>query len=166
MERQAPNTCGVMVTANEIPFDEIRARLKEALEHRKINRSELARRSKIRAGTITALLNGPGEPSLGTLYVVCMMLKVYPSYILLGLGPKYMDETPAEVDGQPQAHGVDQWLAQHPELDEDERAWLRAVPWPVAHVKQPDLIYIAVLSAYRESRAAKPAPKPALRART
>lgn len=147
----------------EIPFEEIRARLNEALEHRKIKKSHLAARAKIRAGTITQLMNGPGEPSLGTLYVVCMILQVFPSYILLGIGPKWMDESLPEesLSSAPQAHGIDQWLAAHPELTEDERAWMRAVPWPVAHVKQPDLVYINVLSAYRESRTAKPARLPA-----
>jgi len=144
-------------------LEEIPDRIREALKHRGINQSELARRINVRAGTISTLLSGESAPSVETLTAVCQALKVYPSYIMLGLEPKYFDDSStalAPVEPPPPqqrpAHGIDQWLSEHPEIEEDERAWLRAIPWPVAHVRQPDLVYLTVLSVYRQAREARP----------
>ena len=137
-------------------------RLKELLRERSMSQSELARRMKVRDGTISDILSGKTVPNTDTLSAMCDVLDAYPSYVMLGLGPKWRSDSLSELEavqlpeGARATHGVDQWLADHSDLSEDERAWMRAVPWPVAHVRQPDLVYLTVLSAYRQAREAKP----------
>jgi transcriptional regulator with XRE-family HTH domain len=147
-------------------LDEIPGRIREALQHRKINQSELARRTDVRPGTISSILSGEKVPTVETLAAICNALKVYPSWIMLGEGPKYVTDSgdgfaPVVLsDGKTapiRTHGVDQWLAQTTtELTEDESAWMRAIPWPAAHIQQPDLVYLTMLSVYRQARQAQP----------
>lgn len=139
----------------------------EALKHRGLNQSDLAREIDVRPGTVSALLSGETSPKVETLDAICRTLKVYPTWLMLGVGQRYFEDSATEfapVSLQNQAitermpHGVDQWLADHPELSDDDRAWMRAVPWPMAHVRQPDLVYLTMLSAYRQAREAQPRP--------
>lgn len=112
-------------------------------------------------------------PSVETLYAICKELDVLPSYLMLGIGPKSQKDSsqtlepvplPDELRRTSYTHGVDQWLSEHPELSEDDKAWMRAVPWPQAHVRQPDLVYLTVLTAYKQAQGVR-APKEIVQAR-
>lgn len=161
-DRHSANTCGVALRETTEAIAEMPQRIKALLEECNLSQSELARRIKVRNGTISDLLSGKTVPGADTLLAICEVLGAHPTYVMLGVGPKYRSDgadelEPVIADVRNATHGIDQWLSDHPEVTEDERAWMRAVPWPVAHVKQPDLVYLTVLSVYRQAREAKPA---------
>lgn len=142
--------------------DDIPSRLSEALEYRKLNKGELASQIGMRPGSVGAILAGAQQPSAETLTLICQKLRVHPSYIMLGLEPKYLEDSatglaPVDAPLPPPRTGIDQWLlANAASVTDDERAWMRAVPWPQPHLRQTDLVYWTVLSAYREARTAQP----------
>lgn len=159
--RHSANTCGVALRETTEAIAEMPQRIKTLLEERNMSQSELARRIGVRNGTVSDLLSGKTVPGTDTLLAVCEVLGAHPTFVMLGVGPKYRSDAdelePAPVEVRNATHGIDQWLGEHPEVTEDERAWMRAVPWPVAHVKQSDLVYLTMLSVYRQAREAKPA---------
>jgi transcriptional regulator with XRE-family HTH domain len=143
------------------------------LLHRGLNQSELARRIGTRIGTVSGIMLGKQIPETETLYAICQELRAYPSWLLLGLGPKYYEDSATELAPvtMPQADrlaaqapvrallGVEQWLAEHPELSGDECAWMRVFPWPSPHLRQSDLVYLTAISIYRQARSVQPPPR-------
>jgi transcriptional regulator with XRE-family HTH domain len=111
----------------------------------------------MRETTVSQILNGDQAPQAETLAVMCKHLRVHPSWIMLGLEPRYFEDSahglaPVQVP-QPALLGVDQWLADMGvDVTSDERAWMRAVPWPTPHVRQSDTAYLMALAAYRQAR--------------
>lgn len=118
-----------------------------------MSQRELARRVGIGETPVGRILNGDAEPKPDTLIAMCQALEVHPSWVLMGIEPAYLEGESGDLPAR--AHwGIDAWIAESLEgrnANEDERAWLRAVPWPAPHVRYPDMVYAMVLLSYRQA---------------
>lgn len=138
----------------------IGARLRDALEQRGIKQRDLAIEIGLGENTISGILNGKQAPQTESLVRICKGLNVNPAWALSGIGPRF--SPPGEqvrgveiVSTRASVLGVDRWLAESDEgraATDDEKAWLRAVPWPAPHVMQQDLTYHLVLTGYRQAK--------------
>jgi hypothetical protein len=101
------------------------------------------------------ILAGEAEPRPSTLVALCSALGVTPSWVLMGLRPAYIEDLPAQpLQPVEQRPDVERWLEDTPEgqaATEEERGWLRAMPWPAPAERQPDHVYQLTLLAYRQS---------------
>lgn len=113
---------------------------------------ELARIVGIGDTPMGRILNGEAAPRPETLIAVCQALRVYPSWVLLGLLPAYFEDSAEPAPPPPR--GIDRWLDESAEgraATDDEKAWMRTVPWPAPHVRHPDMVYAMILLAYRQA---------------
>lgn len=137
---------------------EVAARLREALGHRRITQRDLARNIRVGEPTISAVLQGKQAPQGATLMAMCKELRVHPSYVMLGLEPKYLDSGdmwPPVGRSPPRPNGVDAWLQQQ-DVSEEEAAWLRSLPWLDPLRQYQDSVYRLLLIAYQQMRPQAP----------
>jgi transcriptional regulator with XRE-family HTH domain len=124
-----------------------------------MRRKELAVAVGMTPTSVGQILAGIQQPGADTLSALCRELRVHPNWIMLGVEPRYLEDSSTDLPpvntGAP-VLGIDQWLAEQRDMTPDERAWMRAVPWVSPHVKQPNLVYQLVLSAYRQSHTRSP----------
>lgn len=142
---------------------EVAGRLREALGHRRISQRDLARNIRVGEPTVSAVLQGKQFPKAETLMAMCKELRVHPSYVMLGVEPKYLDSGEMwQPVGKPapRLSGVDSWLQQQ-EVSDEEAAWLRSLPWLDPMRRYQDSVYRLLLIAYQQMhpRAADRAPR-------
>lgn len=133
---------------------EVARRLREALAYRRISQRDLARNIRVGEPTISAVLQGKQSPKAETLMAICRELRVHPSYVMLGLEPKYLDSGEQwQPVGRPppRLSGVDSWLAQQ-DVSDDEAAWLRSLPWLDPMREYQDSVYRLLLIAHQQMR--------------
>lgn len=133
---------------------DISRRLREALAHRGISARELSRRIGVGETPVGRILNGEASPNVTTLKDICTELRVRPTYVFYGEGPRY-NEDPEESTAVKRAPtlGIERWLQETSEgrgVTDDERAWLLAVPWVAPHQRQSDAVYQLILLGYRQ----------------
>lgn len=127
-----------------------------------MTRGELAELAGVRKNTVGDILSGATiSPGVDTVMRLCTALRVYPNYIILGILPRFFEDSADFTPIQPPAPnvtlGVDQWLAEEPgKLTNEERAYMRALPWQDPKIRQPDSIYLLALATYRQSRGRAP----------
>lgn len=145
------------VARDDIPSD-MAGRFTQALEHRGITRAELAELAGVRKNTVGDILSGSvTAPGVDTVMRLCTALRVYPNYIILGILPRFFEDSvelqPVRTPKPNVTLGVDQWLEEEPgKLTTEERAYMRALPWEDPQVRQPDSVYLLALAAFRQSR--------------
>lgn len=128
--------------------------MREALSHRRMTQRDLARNIRVGEPTISAVLQGKQAPQAATLMAICKELRVHPSYVMLGLEPKYLDSGEMwQPVGKPppRLSGVDAWLASQAVSDE-EAAWLRSLPWLEPLREYNDSVYRLLLIAHQQMR--------------
>lgn len=129
-------------------------RLREALDHRGMSQRDLARAIDYGETPLSAVLSGKSSPKPETLMSICQTLRAHPSWVLLGMEPAYFEDGDVPMTKNA-PWGVDRWITESSEgraASDDEKAWLRSVPWPSPHVRYPDMIYAMVLMAYRQTK--------------
>lgn len=139
---------------------EARERLREAIAYRRVSQSDLARGIGVGATLISEVLNGKRDPILENALAMMLWLRVNPGWIVCGVEPKYLDEKQRESSREllpVNLTGAERWILDTAEsITQQERAFLRAVPFPHPEVQQPDVVYQMVLTAYRQALANKP----------
>lgn len=150
--------------AIDSPQVEIAARLREAFEHRKrtegLTQGKVADLVKVRNNTITEILNGSRDPHTTNIVGIMEVLRVYPNWVILGLVPKYYEDSATALPPvqAPVVLDVERWLSEYKgALSDEDKAWMRAFPWQDPHVRKPDHVYVMALSV-RHSQQQQPAP--------
>jgi transcriptional regulator with XRE-family HTH domain len=150
---RSANTLCVTTPAGDVP-----SRLREALNHRKMTQRALAEAVSMRETSVSQILSGEQAPKAETIAAICQHLRVHPSWIMLGIEPRYFEDSASNLSPVQPAQallGVDHWLNEMRDTTPDERAWMRAVPWPTPHLRQPDSVYLMALAAYRQTLSGK-----------
>lgn len=139
--------------------DEQIARLREGLTRRAWSQADLANAADVRDSTISAMLRGDSGPRSGTLTDVCKALGISKAYVMLGIEPKFVDDSsqsatelkPVNGGSTP---GLDRWLVETIEgrsTSPEERARLRLVPWLMTEDRYEDETYSLVLYGLRQA---------------
>jgi transcriptional regulator with XRE-family HTH domain len=134
--------------------DEMRARLREAMEYRGLKQKQLARVASLGENAVGYVLNGEVDnPSTATFLALLSALRVNAQWIVMGDGPKYSDES-----GQASATmtrtdlPIDRWVREQQArlaITNAEKVFLRTYPWPDHTTELPSDVYEAILSHHR-----------------
>jgi transcriptional regulator with XRE-family HTH domain len=134
-------------------------RLQELVEDKGWNNAEFARQLHVTPNTASDLLRGLSSPKKPTLIRICRLFLVTPGWVLFGppmpkkLAPGASLDVPAVPRrGDPAHPGLEQWLrgtTEGKDTSKGERAWLRALPWPIDVPRCPDEAYSLALQAFR-----------------
>jgi transcriptional regulator with XRE-family HTH domain len=131
---------------------DVARRLREAIAHRGISQRDLARNIRVGEPTISAVIQGKQSPKAETLMAICKELRVHPSYVMLGLEPKYLDSgamwQPVGAPAQ-RLSGVDAWLSTQ-DVPEEAAAWLRSLPWAEPMRQYQSSVYKLLLIAFEQ----------------
>ena len=141
---------------------EIAARLREAFEYRKrtegLTQSKVAETVSVRNNTITEILNGSRDPHTTNIVGIMEVLRVYPNWVILGLAPKYYEDSATALPpvAAPVVLDIERWLSEYKgELTPEDKAWMRAFPWQEPHVRKPDHVYLMALTLHHSQQQPK-----------
>lgn len=153
------DTPGAPLTEDRKLSEEARRRILDEMEARKITNRDISRKIFLGEGSVGKILTGKTSPTLDNFLGILGVLGLNPSYVLLGLGAKYVaDEGSSSGDSSQRLKavctgGVDAWLLDtHEATTRDERDWMRSVQWPEPEIRLPDEIYESELRVYRAIR--------------
>lgn len=139
--------------------EESRRRILEEMEARNITNRDISRKIQLGEGSVGKILLGKTSPTLDNFLGILGVLGLNPSYVLFGIGSKYVaDEEGSPSDSSQRlkavcTSGVDAWLLEtHEPTTKDERDWMRSVKWDEPEVRLPDEIYEMELRVYRAMR--------------
>ena len=146
---------------DDIPAD-LAGRLWQAMRKRGLTQTELAEQAKVRNNTLGDILSGKtAAPGVDTIAKLCLALRANPNYVILGLLPRFFEESSTELQPvavpENQRLGVDQWISEM-RLSTEERAYMRALRWDDPRARQSDMVYLLALAAYRQSRVGQAEP--------
>lgn len=142
------------------PLDEEQiARLREGLTRKGWSQTQLADAADVRNSTISSMMRGESGPRSATLTDVCKALGMSKAYVMLGIGPKFVDDEPSQSSTELKpvtgaSLGVDRWIAETIEgrsTSPEERERLRQVPWPSPGERYEDEAYNLVLLGLRQA---------------
>jgi transcriptional regulator with XRE-family HTH domain len=153
------------VNAEQKPnAEEVAARLRSVMLQRGLTQRELARKANIGENAVGDALNGTRLSRRQTYVAICKALGINHMWALLGHGERDADEKAASVDDgaeasasqllKPVSLGIDRWLTDTPEgrgTTQEEREYLRSVPFPKPRERHPDIVYHLTLVAYRQA---------------
>lgn len=138
---------------------EIAARLREAFEYRKstegLTQTKVAETVNVRNNTITEILKGTQDPHTTNIVGIMEVLRTYPNWIILGLLPKYYEDSATALPPvvAPVVLDIERWLGEYKgTLSDQDRAWMRAFPWQDPHVRKPDHVYLMALSLHHSQQ--------------